>query len=235
MIKYTYLEIDLLSLFVPLVFSFHPRVRLYKKWKALLPSIIIVAIGYIIWDSFFSWLGIWGFNPVYLTGFTVGNLPIEELMFFFCIPYACVFTFECVAPVIRPVSPRGRIKYINYVFTFTLIVMALIFRAKPYTVSALTLLALMILIAELFKINWLGKFYVVYIILLVPFLIVNGILTGTGLSSPVVWYSPAGIIGVRIMTIPIEDIFYGMGLILANVWLYLALQPQNRPKRFTTF
>jgi hypothetical protein len=36
----------------------------------------------------------------------------------------------------------------------------------------------------------------------------------------VVWYKESGIIGLRLMTIPIEDVFYGMGLILFNVWLY---------------
>ena len=33
MIKCTYLLIDLLSLLVPLVFSFHPKIQFYKHWK----------------------------------------------------------------------------------------------------------------------------------------------------------------------------------------------------------
>ena len=64
------------------------------------------------------------------------------------------------------------------------------------------------------------RFYLVYLVLLIPFMIVNGLLTGTGLAAPVVWYNPSEIIGRRILTIPIEDVFYGMGLVLANVWIY---------------
>ena len=73
------------------------------------------------------------------------------------------------------------------------------------------------------KSGWLSKFYITYLLLLLPFLIVNGLLTGTGLAGPVVWYSPAHIIGPRILTIPIEDVFYGMDLILLNVMIYSGL------------
>ncbi len=93
MIKYTYLLIDLLSLAVPLVFSFHPKIRLYKHWSALLPAILITAVCYVLWDSWFTRLGVWGFNSRYTTGIYIGNLPLEELLFFICITYSCVFTF----------------------------------------------------------------------------------------------------------------------------------------------
>jgi len=50
--------------------------------------------------------------------------------------------------------------------------------------------------------------------------VVNGLLTGTGLDKPVVWYNEAEIIGWRIGSIPFEDVFYGMLLILCNVLVY---------------
>jgi lycopene cyclase domain-containing protein len=60
---------------------------------------------------------------------------------------------------------------------------------------------------------WLNKFYFSYLVLLIPFTIVNGILTGTGLEEPVVWYNDLENMGFRILTIPFEDVFYGMLLI----------------------
>lgn len=72
------------------------------------------------------------------------------------------------------------------------------------------------------------RFYLVYLILMIPFLIVNGLLTGTALAAPIVWYNPGEIIGPRILTIPLEDIFYGMGLVLINVWIYQAILYKNR-------
>lgn len=225
MIKYTYLLIDMLSVCVPLVFSFHPRIRLYRHWKTLLPAILVVAAGYALWDSLFVHLGIWGFNPHYIIGLYIGNLPVEELLFFICIPYSCVFTFECLSGLIAPAfSGINIINNISYVFSALMISIAVIYHSRAYTASALTLIAGLVLFGTLIKITWLPKFYVVYSILLIPFLIVNSLLTGTGLAAPVVWYRDSGITGLRIMTIPVEDVFYGMGLILLNIWLYTVIR-----------
>lgn len=228
MIKYTYLLIDILSLLVPLVFSFHSKIRLYRHWNALLPAILVVAAGYALWDSLFVYLGIWGFNPQYITGLYIGNLPIEELLFFLCIPYACVFTFECLSGLIATAFLGiDIIKGISYVFSALMILIAIIFYSSAYTASALTLIAGLVFLGTLIKTPWLPKFYLVYSVLLIPFLIVNGLLTGTGLAAPVVWYKESAIIGLHIMTIPVEDVFYGMGLILLNIWLYTVIRERE--------
>lgn len=234
MIRYTYLLIDMMSVSVPLALSFHPRIRLYRHWKALLPAILLVAVGYVLWDSLFVHLGIWGFNPDYITGLYIGNLPMEELLFFICIPYACVFTFECLSNLKTQAFSGIKItNFISYVFSGLMIIVAVIFHSRLYTATALTFIAGLVLLVTLKKIPWLPKFYVVYAILLIPFLIVNGLLTGTGLAAAVVWYKDSGIIGPRIMTIPVEDVFYGMGLVLLNVWLYTAISGRERQQKPT--
>jgi lycopene cyclase domain-containing protein len=70
------------------------------------------------------------------------------------------------------------------------------------------------------KVNWLMKFYLIYAVLLFPFFIVNGVLTGTGLENPVVWYNEDEIFGIRMLTIPFEDTFYGMAMVLMNLLIY---------------
>ena len=47
----------------------------------------------------------------------------------------------------------------------------------------------------------------------------NGILTGTGLEEPVVWYNDDENLGIRLLTIPIEDIGYAFTMIFGNVFL----------------
>jgi lycopene cyclase domain-containing protein len=49
---------------------------------------------------------------------------------------------------------------------------------------------------------------------------VNGILTGTGLEAPIVWYNDNHNLGIRILTIPVEDSIYGFELLLLTVWRY---------------
>ena len=52
------------------------------------------------------------------------------------------------------------------------------------------------------------------------FLMVNGVLTGTGLDSPIVNYNPDDFLGIRNLTIPIEDVVYGYEMILWNIFLF---------------
>ena len=87
-----YLLINILSISVPFLFSFHPKIQFYKLFRYFFPAMIISALVYLSWDIVFTKLGVWGFNEDYLIGFYIANLPIEEILFFICIPFASVFT-----------------------------------------------------------------------------------------------------------------------------------------------
>jgi lycopene cyclase domain-containing protein len=45
------------------------------------------------------------------------------------------------------------------------------------------------------------------------------VLTGTGIEAPVVWYNNAENLGIRLGTIPIEDIGYAFTMIFGNILL----------------
>lgn len=57
---------------------------------------------------------------------------------------------------------------------------------------------------------------------------VNGILTGTGLESPIVNYNPENFLGIRMLTIPIEDTVYGYEMILWNIYLFLKFKKEDQ-------
>jgi lycopene cyclase domain-containing protein len=63
-------------------------------------------------------------------------------------------------------------------------------------------------------------------VILIPFLIVNGILTGSFIDGEVVWYNNNENLGIRFFTIPIEDFGYGFSMILFNLLLIGRLQKQ---------
>ena len=99
--KFLYLGLDLFSLLGPLALSFDKRVAFFKKWKALFPAIFLMMLVFIPWDILKTAKGVWGFNPDYIIGIYFFNLPLEECLFFICIPYACVFIYECLNNYIK--------------------------------------------------------------------------------------------------------------------------------------
>jgi lycopene cyclase domain-containing protein len=223
--RYTYLLIDFFTLLFPFLLSFHRQSNFYKKWTACFTAMLITGTIFVLWDMYFTSIAVWGFNKRYVMGIYIGNLPLEEILFFICIPYACMFSYCRFYPDISKTPSRKaeRIVSISLILIYTMV--ALVYHDRKYTFATFLVLVLVHLFAIYFlKVKWMAKFYIVYAFLLIPFLIVNGLLTGTALKEPVVWYNSQAIIGIRLLTIPVEDIFYGMDLILINILIFNAIQ-----------
>ena len=219
--KYTYLIINLCSIAIPLAFSFERKVQFYKRWKALFPALLIPASLFLIWDSIFTARGIWGFNQNYLTGIQIYNLPIEEVLFFLCIPYCCVFSYEVLNYFVKQDVLGKYARYGATIFAYMLVAVAFQYYELAYTfwTSVFTVVFLLLHLVVLKRAYW-SRLVFAYLVILIPFFIVNGILTGTGLEEPVVWYNNAENLGIRLLTIPIEDSIYGFLLIGSNITLY---------------
>lgn len=219
--KFTYVYVDLFSIVVPFIFSFHPKLKFIANWKSFLPAIFFTSVFFLIWDILYTNIGVWGFNPKYILGVYFFDLPIEEMLFFVCIPYSCLFTYHCLSLLVKKDFFELYKNLISGILIAILILIFIFYFDRLYSsATSLLLLCLILLLYLYIKPKWLSKFYFSYLILLVPFFIVNGILTGTGINEPVVWYNNSENLGIRILTIPIEDFFYGMLLILMNVTIY---------------
>ncbi len=221
--KYTYLLINFFSLLVPFILSFESRIAYYKKWKYLFPAITATAIFFIVWDVIFTANGVWGFNPKFVTGISIINLPLEEILFFFCIPYSSIFAYEALG--LNEKFKMQNVKLITGLLLFTCIASAVLFHDKAYTFYTCLFLGIFLALQLiLIKGNYLGRFYFAYMIILIPFTIVNGLLTGTWIGEPVVWYNNDENLAVRFLTIPVEDVFYGMLMLLMSISIYEALK-----------
>ena len=219
--NYTYLLINFFVILIPLIYTFHPRLKFFKQYPSFFFSTFLVGIIFVVWDIYFTHNGYWGFNPNYITGIHIFSLPIEEILFFFCIPYACIFTYH-VLECVFPVNEHRYAKRYSILFSITLFALGTFFLGKWYTSITFISLSVVVLIG-VYLVN-VTKFYRAYLILMIPFIITNGILTGSCIEDQVVWYNDNYNLGLRIFTIPVEDVFYGMLLLFSNVIIYELLR-----------
>jgi lycopene cyclase domain-containing protein len=176
------------------------------------------AAFFIVWDIWFTNLGVWEFNSRYVLGWFFLDLPIEEWLFFLIVPFSSVFIYE----VLLYFFPKDHFlpfgKYFVWILAPFLLVMSILHLDKWYTSVNFLVGALTLIIHYLiFKEKYLGRFTFAYLVHLIPLMICNGILTGGLTEEPVVIYNNAENLGIRIWTVPIEDLIYSMILLLMNI------------------
>lgn len=217
---YYYLALDVLSLAFPLLASFEPRLHFRAKWPGLFTGIAVMAVVFLVWDAIFTANGVWGFNPRYIIGIHLLGMPVEEWLFFLFIPYSCMFLYEVMrhfvqrdvlGPIARPMS---------IVLIVVLLSVGLLLWGYIYTNVTFFCTALFLTYHVVVRTPWLGRFYVGYAVSLIPFFLVNGILTGWLLPEPIVWYNDAENLGIRLNTIPIEDSMYLLFFLLLVTTFY---------------
>jgi lycopene cyclase domain-containing protein len=215
--QYTYLLIDAAIIFFPLVLSFDKKVAYYKLWKHIWLPMLATGLFFIIWDILFTQHGVWFFNGEYIIGCKIAGLPIEEWLFFLVVPYACVFIYECLLCYFPFRQKPDKGWKILVPLSIILIATGCAFYDKAYTFYTFVFCGLTIFFCyrlrnriKTFRADF---FLIGFCISIIPFFIVNGILT----SLPVVIYNDAENLGIRMYTIPFEDTFYGMLLMLGNI------------------
>ena len=162
-------------------------------------------------------MGVWEFNPEYIVGWYLWELPLEEWLFFLTVPYACVFIYECLNVYLGPAFSHRVIKPLLVSLICLLVVVGLLNIANLYTsITFFSVSLLLALNVWIMKNQKLGHFFRAYVVSLIPFVIVNGILT----ALPVVIYNDAQNLGLRLGTIPIEDSMYLLLLLLMTINMY---------------
>ncbi len=220
--KYYYLFLLLVSTVIPLIRSFEQRVRFREKWPALFAGILVMMGIFIPWDILFAHHGIWSFNHLYVIGLYLFGLPVEEWLFFIVIPYCIVFTYEVFRYFLPRLQFRQTALIVSLVAGIALIVMAILNSHRLYTFIVTLLTGTLLLMQPFFSSHkkWLSHFFLTYVVMLIPFLVVNGALTGMFTEMPVVSYDDVHNLGIRIFTIPVEDAVYLLGMMFVVQMVY---------------
>lgn len=215
-----YLILNIASFLIPFLYSFESRMMYIKRWKAVFLAILLTALFFIAWDIFFTKIGVWSFNPHYHSGIDFFGLPIEEWLFFICIPYASIFIHFAFHYFYPKVSLSDKTVKNIYWILVTILLPTIVFHYDKWYTAVNYCVLILVLTYTVFKVpHILNTFFITFCIILIPFSIVNGILTGSFIDEPVVIYNNAENLGIRLGTIPIEDIGYAFTMLLMSLVL----------------
>jgi lycopene cyclase domain-containing protein len=215
--KYEYLLLNALILAGPILFSFDRKVNYVSKWPHAIGASIIVLVPFIVWDVLVTGRH-WWFNEKFTSEIALLGLPLGEWLFFITVPFACLFIWEII------VTSRSRQlltiqKFIPFIAGVAFLTgVWFFFRGLEYTGLVGIAIGLIILLDLIFSTGIVlqKQSYLFLLIVTMLVLIFNGYLT----ARPVVLYDEQYQLGFRIVTIPLEDFFYGYSLLLLNVIVY---------------
>jgi lycopene cyclase domain-containing protein len=78
------------------------RVRVLRRWRRLLLTIVPVAVVFVGWDVVAIAAHQWSYDPGQTVGIVLpGRLPLEELLFFVVVPLCTVLGYEAVRRGLR--------------------------------------------------------------------------------------------------------------------------------------
>lgn len=207
---YTYLLLNVFILAAPLAFSFGKRMHFISNLRYILIAVILVEIVFIPWDMGFAGMNIWRFNPDKILGIFIGNLPLEEYLFFVTLPYMFLFIYEFIRFYIKRDFLRGTHFSFTPVAAIGLSWLLINNFERTYTAIACSFLVLLLLIKLINLRRYMSRFYPALIVCLIPLFILNFILN----SMSVIEYSTMAILPVKLGNIPFENFIYDTGIVL---------------------
>jgi len=226
-----YFILNIASFIIPFAYSFEKKMHFIRLWKSVFLSIFIVGLFFIVWDIIFTKQGVWGFNPAYHIGLNLAGLPIEEVLFFICIPYASIFTHYAFLYFFENTKLSNKLtKNISIGLMVIAILVLLYAFPKKYTTVTFSIFILLMAFSLWKNTVVLSQFYITFLIILIPFFLVNGILTGSFIENEVVWYNNDENLNIRLFTIPVEDVVYAFNMLYPSLLLIEFFKKKFRKK-----
>lgn len=201
--------------FIPLLFGSRNRTRIFPKLKYFIPAIVFTGAVFIIWDNRFTQIGIWSYNPEYLSGKQILSLPWEIWLYYVVISWVSLFVYEWVKLNFSRFEMANVAVAVSLILLVVFGLIAFFSRQRIYTFFTFFLLAIYFgytLFRNRFK-RYFAQFYITFFILLIPFFILSAVLV----ALPVISYSPEYTLSFRILQVPVENLASFFLLLFINV------------------
>lgn len=209
-----FIPVFILSITLPF---FTTRFQFIRDWwKPILVSSII----YCIWDLIFSNLGIWGFNKNYILGIELSGFPLEEILWFPIIAYCSIYIYAIRTRIKSSEYNYLLGKVLTIIFGLIMLLLFIINYTELYTsFSSWVGLSIILLYYIFKKQEQLYTFSLSFLIIMIPMILADGLLTGMFTLEPVIIYNSQEFSGIRLISIPIEDFSFGYSFLGATIFL----------------
>ena len=186
--------------------------------KYMLPAIIFSGAIFILFNSRLVETGIMEFNPNFLSGKTIYRLPIEEWLYLLMISLLSFAVYFLVSAKFERLEKINLMVGISVVLLLGIAYVAWTTRDKliPFFISFLLSIYFAYTLFRKQFYPYLAKFYISYLIMAVPFLLIRAILN----SLPVSMYNNEHIFGIVLFNTPIEEFGYLFMLMLINITIF---------------
>jgi lycopene cyclase domain-containing protein len=192
--------------------------RLFRRWRGLLAGYLVIVVPFLLWDVIATRDGHWAFNPEYILGPKILGLPLEEIAFFFVVP----FVMSAVWMLLRIRTHKGHVSIDTYqrAALVTILLATYVSVNRPYTFIVTGIASLFVLVTYSFPEYRSRQFWIFQFWLFTLFFISNTILT----FPAVVTYGEQAILGLRIGSIPIEDFLYNFILVNGFIFVFSRIE-----------
>lgn len=214
----SYLFLLLVYLIIPVVLSIQKKVRFAFQLKYLLPAVVFTGAIFGMWNIRFTELGIWNFNPEYLTGIELGGVPVEEWISLLIVPLSSTYIYEWLKIKLENFEKANFFVALSLIVFVGSGVLAYFSRQNMFTFFTFFLTAIYLgymIFRNRFKKHF-TKFYLTYAIVLIPFFIVSIAAN----VMPVIIYNAEHLIGKALLGVPFEKFGYLFLMLLISVTSY---------------
>ncbi len=216
--KLVYLLLLLTYLIIPVAISFKNKIRLFTRLRYLIPAVLFAGAIFIMWDIRFTEFEIWTYNPEYLTGINLLNIPVEKWLSLAIIPISGAYIYEGLKVKTENSDKSNIFIAISLVIFIVLAVLAYIFRKNVFSFFTYFLTAIYLgytIFRNRFKSHYFA-FYMTFLIMLIPFVFVSAFIG----NLPIIAYSADQIMGLSIFAVPFEKFAYLFLMLLINLTIY---------------
>lgn len=223
--NYTYLLINLGLVLIPVILFSIKRLNFTNTSKFTILAALINVFTFSVPTEFLTQFKVIVFNPPYLTGMTLWQLPVEELLLLFILPLAGLAIYQFLNLRFPDNTLEKYSLAVSNILLGVCIAMLYFGHQKFYTLFTFCiLLVFMVYIEYVNKLRFMYRFYRAYLVSLIPFYLSYGILT----SLPVLQYNSEETLNFNLAHIPFESHFYFMAMLLLSVYLFELFKSKAR-------